>query len=123
MNLAKTTLTLALLVTSATALAATGGQDLQAVAGNITENLGAVGKLISAASYVAGIGFALAGIVKLKAHQEQPTQVHLSAPIVLIVVAAALIFLPSIIQTAGQTIFGGDQSSAGVKGEGLDIIK
>jgi intracellular multiplication protein IcmD len=123
MNLSKTTLTLALLAVSSVALAA-GDQDLQAVATNVTENLGAVGKLISAASYVAGVGFALAGIIKLKAHQEQPTQVHLSAPIVLIVVAAGLIFLPSLIQTAGETIFGGGgKTSAGSKGEGLDIIK
>ncbi|MAZ44764.1 MAG: type IV secretion protein IcmD [Legionellales bacterium] len=97
-----------------------GGSDLAGLADNVTSNIEAVAKLITAASYVAGVGFALAGMVKFKAHRDNPTQVPLSAPIVLIAVAAGLVFLPSIIGTAGETVFGGDQATGGASGQGID---
>lgn len=97
-----------------------GGSDIGTLADNVTGNISALAKLITAASYVAGIGFALAGMVKFKAHRDAPTQVPLSAPIVLLAVAAGLVFLPSIIGTAGETVFGGDQASGGASGQGID---
>ncbi len=121
MKLRQTLLTIAFLSVAPTVLAASGATDLGGLAENVTGTLTSVAKLITAASYIGGIGFALAGIVKFKAHQENPTQVHLSAPIILIAVAAALIFLPSIIQSAGQTVFQGSQTSGGATGQGLQL--
>lgn len=101
-------------------LALAGGSDIGGLADNVTSNIQAIAKLITAASYVAGVGFALAGMVKFKAHRDNPTQVPLSAPIVLLAVAAGLVFLPSIIGTAGETVFGGDQATGGASGQGIE---
>lgn len=101
--------------------AAEGG--LSTIAENVTTNLGSIATLISAASYIVGIGFALSGMVKFKAHRDNPTQVPLSAPIVLLFVGIGLVFLPSIINSAGTTLFGGDgKIVSGKTGEGIDSI-
>ncbi|HKY70250.1 MAG TPA: DUF6750 family protein [Gammaproteobacteria bacterium] len=86
------------------------------VADTIKESIGPLTALITAASYVAGVGFALTGLFKFKAHKDNPTQVPLSQPIVLLAIAAGLIFLPTIISTAGETIFGGTKKAGGVEG-------
>lgn len=96
-----------------------GGQTLGEVAANVTGSMTNVAKLITAASYVAGVGFALMGMFKFKAHKDQPTQVPLSQPIVLLAIAAGLLFLPSIITTAGSTIFGGSAQMGSPEGGGL----
>ena len=109
---------LALFCLSQFALAA----DLGTVSDTITENFDSVAKLITAASYVAGIGFALLGLLKLKAHKDNPTQVPLSQPIVLLTIAAGLVFLPSIISTAGDTIWGeGAGTRGGAAGGGMEL--
>ncbi len=89
------------------------------VAEQITGSLGNVAKLITAASYVAGVGFALTGLFKFKAHKDNPTQVPLSQPIVLLAIAAGLIFLPSVIDTVGETVFSGG-TRATAEGGGLE---
>lgn len=101
---------------------ALAAQTIGDLAGNVTSSIDALTKLVSAAAYVAGVGFALAGMVKFKAHRDAPTQTPLSAPLVLLAVAAGLVFLPSIISSAGETVFGGDQSSGGVDGSGISDL-
>jgi intracellular multiplication protein IcmD len=96
-----------------------GGQDLGKVAENITGTMTSVAKLITAASYVAGVGFALMGMLKFKAHKDNPTQVPLSQPIVLLAIAAGLVFLPSLITTTGSTVFGSGMQNADSKGGGV----
>ena len=64
------------------------------------------------ASYIAGLGFAIVGIMKLKAHKDNPTQVPLSQPMVLLIVATLLMFIPSLISTAQETIFEGGEAAA-----------
>ncbi len=112
---------LALYCVSAFVFAGGGGgsDDLGAVAKNITDTMTNVGKLITAASYVAGIGFALMGMLKFKAHKDQPAQVPLSQPIVLLMIAAGLVFLPSLVTTAGSTVFGSAKTNATSKGTGV----
>ena len=75
------------------------------VAGNVTSNLRNIAYLITAGSYVAGFGFAVAAIVKFKAHKDNPTQIPISMPIVLLFVGAALIFIPSVFKSTGITLF------------------
>ena len=89
------------------------------VAGNVTQSLGNVAKLIVAGSYVAGIGFALMGLLKFKAHKDQPQQVPLSQPIVLIAIAACLIYLPSVIKMAGTTLWGENAQVASARGDNI----
>src|SRR5688572_27184803 len=79
--------------------------DLGTVATTVTGNLSSIAELITAGSYVAGFAFGVAAIVKFKAHKDNPTQVMISQPIVLLFVSAALIFIPSVFKTTGGTLF------------------
>lgn len=97
---------------------ADGGQSLGEVAATVTTSMDNVAKLITAASYVAGIGFALMGMLKFKAHKDNPTQVPLSQPIVLLAIAAGLVFLPSLITTGGKTVWSNAQN-ANTQGTGV----
>lgn len=87
-------------------LAATDASEkgLGAVAKRVTGALPEITRLIMGISYVAGVGFAVAGIIKFKQHKDNPAQVPLGGPIAMIFIAAALIYLPTIIESAGETI-------------------
>lgn len=78
---------------------------LGGVAQTVTGNLSNVAKLITAGSYVAGLGFAISAILKFKAHKDNPTQIPVGTPIALVFIAAALLFLPSLMKSAGSTLF------------------
>lgn len=95
---------------------ATSGVGIGAVAKNVSSNLGNIAKLITAGSYVAGMGFGVGAIVKFKAHKDAPTQTALSVPIALLFVAAALMFIPSVFSSAGKTLYGTSGSVAGISG-------
>ncbi len=98
---------------------AQGGQTLGDVAEHVTESMKGLQTLLAAAAYIAGLGFGIAGMMKFKAHKDNPTQVPLSQPITLILISAGLVFLPSLISTAGETIFKGGQQ-ADAEGGGFD---
>lgn len=90
------------------------------LAKNITGSFQNLGKLMAATSYLAGFGFAIAGVFKFKQHKDNPTQIPMGTPIALLAVGIILIFLPGIIKPAGTTIFGGDptKSAGGFLGGG-----
>jgi intracellular multiplication protein IcmD len=90
--------------------------DLGAVASTLTGSFANVAKLITAGAYMAGIGFAMASMLKFKAHKDNPTQIPIGTPIALLFIGAALIFLPNIFGIAGNTIFGGTSGAGGVTG-------
>ena len=96
--------------------AAASGVGIGAVATQVRTNFSAIAQLITAGSYIAGLGFGVGAIVKFKAHKDNPTQVQLSVPIALLFVAAALMFIPSVFQSAGRTLYGTSGSVAGVAG-------
>lgn len=99
------------LMTSAEALAAVSG--IGEIASNITGNLKAVAKLITAGSYVAGMAFAVGAVAKFKQHKDNPTQIPLSTPIVLLFVGIALIFIPAVFQAGGGTLFKSSGATTG----------
>jgi intracellular multiplication protein IcmD len=101
-------------LTGAQAWAAVSG--MGEIATNITSNLKAVAKLVTAGSYVAGMAFAVGAVAKFKQHKDNPTQIPLSTPIVLLFVGIALIFIPAIFQAGGGTLFKGSGTVAGVSG-------
>lgn len=112
-------LTLALLaifcfVLGTTVFAAVSG--FGSVAAQVTTNLGAFARFITAASYVAGMAFAVGAIIKFKAHKDNPTQIPLSTGIVLLFVGIALIFIPTIFKVGGSTMFASGGRVAGVSG-------
>lgn len=98
---------------------ASGAKDLKGIATNLSENVRSMANLITLVAYVAGIGFLLAGVVQFKAHKDNPIQVPLSKPLVYIGVGAFLVFLPHLINTAGETVYGGSQQ--GRSGAEADI--
>lgn len=109
-----------LMIFSHTALAGST-QTLGDVANNITKSMSGLAKLITAASYVAGIGFAMMGMLKLKAHKDNPVQVPLGQPIVLLVIAVGLIFLPNLINTGGVTLWGEQANHREARSDHFDL--
>ena len=85
---------------------ATESSGLAGLANNISSAFPAFVNLIIAGCYVAGMALAGAAILKFKAHKDNPTQVPLGQPIALLFIGAALLWLPSIIQSTGETVFG-----------------
>lgn len=94
---------------------ATSGTGIAVVAETAQKNLGAIALLLTAGSYVAGMGFGIASITQFKAHKENPTQYTISKPIALLFIAAALLFIPSVFKSAGGTLFE-NGSTGGITG-------
>ena len=78
------------------------GQMASSIYGTFTN----LAKLVTAGSYLTGLGFSIGAIMKFKQHKDNPTQVSIGAPIALVFIAAALLFLPTILGVAGSTMFG-----------------
>ncbi len=85
------------------------------IAQNLQKSFGPLARLITGASFLAGLGFAFASILKFKAHRDNPTQIPVGTPIALLLVAAALLYLPFLIKQVGRTMFG-EASTYGVSG-------
>ncbi len=92
------------------------GLTLGGMASSITSSFESLTKLITSASYLAGLGFSIGAIMKFKQHKDNPTQIPIGTPIALVFIAAALLFLPTILDVAGETMFGGDGKVAGPTG-------
>lgn len=92
------------------------GVGIAKVASTVRGNFAAIAQLITAGSYIAGLGFGVGAVVKFKAHKDNPQQVQLSVPIALLFVAAALMFIPSVFKSAGQTLYGTSGAAAGISG-------
>jgi len=87
-----------------------------AVAKQATTTIDKIGRLITAGSYLAGLGFSIGAIMQFKQHKDNPTQVTIGKPIALTFIAAALLFLPSILSATGYSLFKEGGKSAGPSG-------
>ncbi|HBI21221.1 MAG TPA: type IV secretion protein IcmD [Legionella sp.] len=105
---------LALVLIAGNAVA--GGLTLGDMAASITSSFSQVTKLITAGAYLAGLGFSVGAIIQFKAHKDAPQQTPIGKPIALIFIAAALLFLPTILDIAGDTMFSGQGTTAGPTG-------
>ncbi len=76
------------------------------VASQITGSFEQLSKLITAGSYLAGLGFSIGAIMKFKQHKDNPTQIPVGTPIALLFIAGGLLFLPSILDVTSITMFG-----------------
>ncbi len=98
------------LLLSSIALCAIAGigyaETLGTMASNVTATFSQLGKLITAGSYIAGLAFAVGAIMKFKQHKDNPTQIPIGTPISLILIAAALLFMPTLLKGLGSTVFG-----------------
>jgi intracellular multiplication protein IcmD len=75
---------------------------LGSIAESITSSYSNITKIITAGSYLAGLAFSIGAIMKFKQHKDNPTQTPIGTPIALVFVAAALLFLPSILDAREQ---------------------
>lgn len=89
---------------------------LGGMADSIIESFTSLTKLITAGSYIAGLGFSIGGIMKFKQHKDNPTNITIGQPITFILIAAALLFLPTILSVTGATMFKGEGTTAGPTG-------
>lgn len=119
MSLSIKATTVLMLALVPTILFAADGGDITGIASTVTKQATAIAKLLSVTAYVAGVGFALAGVLQFKTHKENPQQTPLSKPVVMIVVAACLLFLPTILNIAGASLFGNTAVSSAPAGGGL----
>lgn len=86
------------------------------LASNVQRSFAPIAKLITGVSFLAGLGFALAAILKFKAHRDNPQQVPVGTPIALMFIAVALLFLPHLFSVAGKTVFGTSGKAGTVSG-------
>ena len=90
--------------------------DLGTMASSISDTFASVGRAITGGSYVAGLAFSIGAIMKFKQHKDNPTQIPIGTPISLVFIAAALLYLPSVLSVAGYTMFGSKGTTAGPSG-------
>jgi intracellular multiplication protein IcmD len=86
------------------------------VAAAIMGSFGNLARLITAGSYLAGLAFSIGAIMSFKQHKDNPTQTPIGKPIGLTFIAAALLFLPSILAVTGYTMFQTGAKTAGPGG-------
>ena len=86
------------------------------MAGFLTGSFGSFVSLIIAICYVAGIGMTASGVFKFKQHKDNPTQVPLGGPIVMLFIGASLIWIPAIIKATGGTIGASAEDVGGALG-------
>jgi intracellular multiplication protein IcmD len=97
---------------------------LSGIAYNVTQSFRNIAKLITAASFIAGLGFAVASIFKFKAHKDNPTQITIGVPIAMLFIAVALLFTVYLFTQLGVTVFGTAGSAGTWQGvSGLDVVK
>ncbi|MFZ6639478.1 hypothetical protein ACO0LL_07015 [Undibacterium sp. TC4M20W] len=94
-----------------------GAKSIGQVAMTASDSINGVQVMIQGACYMAGVALAGGSMFKFKAHKDNPQQTPLSTPIVMLAVAAGLLYLPSLMSSAGQSLWGGSQSSTRVSYE------
>ncbi|MCE6959655.1 hypothetical protein LAZ40_11560 [Cereibacter sphaeroides] len=69
---------------------------------------GKLSKLVGIAAFIIGVGLAIAGILKFKAHSQNPNDpsAKMSTAFVLIFAGAALVAIPTMLGSGVATIFG-----------------
>ncbi len=103
-------------LTTAGVAYASSSLSLGGMASSITGSFTSLTKLVTAGSYLAGLGFSIGAIMKFKQHKDNPTNITVGTPIALTFIAAALLFLPSILGVTGSTLFGGSGETSGPTG-------
>lgn len=93
------------------------------IASNIVTSFVSIVHLITAVAYIAGIAFGMSAILKFKQHKDNPTQITVGQPLSLLLISAALVWMPMLIQSTGVSLFGssGTGSNTGTV-SGRDIF-
>jgi len=83
------------------------------VADAVDNNFGAIGKMASSLFLLVGIFLVGGGLLKLKAHKDNPQQVPLAQPMTMLIVGGLLTVILGIMTIAGD--------SSGLKGQGAGM--
>ncbi len=118
----KVHLAIAAFILSITNPAFAESKNLGDIASGITDSFSSVAKMISGGAYIAGFALTMVGIMKLKAHKDNPTQIPISTGFALIFVGAALVAMPLLLGVGITTIFGSDADTSGLTAHGTDSL-
>lgn len=83
------------------------------VANNLTLSFSFVARFITSLAFILGLGFFVASIMKFKQHKDNPTQIPIGTPIALVFIAASLVFMPTLMEVMGATLFGPGNAQVG----------
>ena len=94
------------------------------MAARVTDIFPTLMLVITGGAYLAGLGFAIAAMVKLKAVKDNPAQNPVTMPIAYLGVAVMLVFMPDLIDPTSETLFGSSAENyeAGASGTGSDKL-
>ena len=88
------------------ALAETSANNgIGAMASRVQGSMANIASLIGSVSYVVGLGFFIACLLKFKQHRDNPTQVPIGMPFTYLGIAVLLVFLPNLVVETGNTVF------------------
>lgn len=96
--------------------------DIGGMAESINSTFTAIASLIGGASYLFGLCFTTAGLFKFKQHRDNPQQVQLGSCFTLLGIGILLIFMPSLVTQAGETVFSSGGTSAGAGGSSFSDL-
>ena len=74
------------------------------MASTVTGQMDSFAALLVAAAFVAGIAFVIVALFKFKQHKDNPTQVTIGTPAMLLFIGIFLVYLPNIISVGGATV-------------------
>jgi hypothetical protein len=87
------------------------GNNFNSIASKIVGSISSFPTLISAISYLFGMLLMVLGVLKIKEHVEQPTQIHLKDGAIRLAAGGGLFALPIISEAALETIGNGTSVS------------
>ena len=89
---------------------ALAAQTIGQIAGSLKTQTTAVSTLVTVVAFVLGVGMAITGLLKFKAHSQNPNDpsAKMSTAFMLVFVGAALVAIPAALGSGIATIFGSD---------------
>lgn len=87
--------------------------DINSLADGVIGQLGFVKKIIGTSSYAAGLGFLIVTFFKLKQFKDNPQQNPVGGTIMYLLLAVLLMYLGSLVDPLGETLFGSGGVSSG----------
>lgn len=94
------------------------------MAARVTDLFPTLMLVITGGAYLAGLGFTVAAMVKLKAVKDAPQQNAVTVPIAYLTVAVLLVFMPDLLSPTSETLFGtgAEGYEAGAQGQGSSVL-
>ena len=95
---------------------------ISSIASNMQDTVKYAVEIMSSVALACGIVLMVIGILKFKAHKDQPTQIPLSTGLMYLCVGAALTMVPILIPTFNSALTGQSDTVSKVSGSGMDEL-